>query len=59
MQLLWVMLSLGSALASAVPSSHQLRLPFAPSTDDLENCVRSRLVRDKYFCFDPINSILI
>ncbi|KAI3126491.1 hypothetical protein CBS147330_6279 [Penicillium roqueforti] len=43
MQLLWVMLSLGSALASAVPSSHQLRLPFAPSTDDLENCVRSRL----------------
>ncbi|KAJ5544479.1 hypothetical protein N7535_007122 [Penicillium sp. DV-2018c] len=44
MRLLWA-LCLGSALASAVPStkSHQLRLPFVPSPDDLENGVRSSL----------------
>lgn len=43
MQLLWAIL-IGSALASSIPGSHQLRLPFVPPSDNLENGVRSRLV---------------
>lgn len=43
MQLLWAIL-IGSALASSIPDSHQLRLPFVPPSDNIENGVRSRLV---------------
>ncbi|KAJ5138254.1 uncharacterized protein N7515_003102 [Penicillium bovifimosum] len=43
MRLLWA-LCLGNALASTIPSKlHQLRLPFVPSPDNLENGVRSSL----------------
>ncbi|KAJ5961428.1 hypothetical protein N7501_006369 [Penicillium viridicatum] len=45
MQLLWAIL-IGSALASSIPDSHQLRLPFVPPSDNLENGVRSRLSID-------------
>ncbi|CAG8284727.1 unnamed protein product [Penicillium salamii] len=39
---LWSILCLGSALALSIPN-HELRLPFAPSPDSLENGVRSTL----------------
>ncbi|KAG0161661.1 hypothetical protein PDIDSM_1175 [Penicillium digitatum] len=48
MKLLWVALCLGSALASPIPDSHQLRLPFVPTSDSLENGVRSRLSIDLF-----------
>ncbi|CAG8900818.1 unnamed protein product [Penicillium egyptiacum] len=44
MQLLLAILCLGGAVASSIPAnSHKLRLPFVPSSNDLENGVRSRL----------------
>ncbi|CRL21412.1 unnamed protein product [Penicillium camemberti] len=45
MQLLWAIL-IGSALASSIPDSHQLRLPFVPPSDNIENGVKSRLSID-------------
>ncbi|KAJ5971575.1 uncharacterized protein N7479_001493 [Penicillium vulpinum] len=45
MRLLWAILYLGNALAASIPhaDSHQLRLPFVPSPDDLANGVISKL----------------
>ncbi|KGO74219.1 hypothetical protein PITC_084660 [Penicillium italicum] len=43
MKLLWAILNLGGAVALSIPDSHQLRLPFVPSSDNIENGVRSRL----------------
>lgn len=46
MKLLCAILCLGSTLASSIHDSHQLRLPFVPSSDNIEDGVRSRLVSD-------------
>ncbi|KAJ9489170.1 hypothetical protein VN97_g4107 [Penicillium thymicola] len=45
MQLLWAIF-IGSAFASSILDAHQLRLPFVPHSDNLENGVRSRLSID-------------
>ncbi|CAG8291691.1 unnamed protein product [Penicillium nalgiovense] len=42
MQLLWTIL-LGGAVASSIPNPHTIRLPFVPSSNNLEDGVRSRL----------------
>ncbi|CAI7643286.1 unnamed protein product [Penicillium bialowiezense] len=39
----WSILCLGSALALSIPNAHELRLPFAPSPESLENGVRTTL----------------
>ncbi|OQE17811.1 hypothetical protein PENFLA_c023G11067 [Penicillium flavigenum] len=41
--LLWTILCLGSAAASSIPNPHKLRLPFVPSSHNLEDGVKSRL----------------
>ncbi|KAJ5505247.1 hypothetical protein N7453_004204 [Penicillium expansum] len=46
MKLLCAILCLGSTLASSIHDSHQLRLPFVPSSDNIEDGVRSRLSID-------------
>lgn len=57
MQLLWAIL-IGSALASSIPDAHQLRLPFVPHLDNLENGVRSRLVSHVFPFTNSIANIL-